>query len=356
MKKPIERSSDNVVAFTPASDADLEASLWLGRQQEGLSEADQKRFTAWLAESPAHVHAWNAMQGTWDASAELTKEMFPPGATRPPQILRQRVERGGLVAACAAGLGLIFSALFLTPTFVETPFQAETQTFRTEIGTQHTVKLSDGTSLTLNTDTVASAQLSPAERRLDLSQGEIFLKVATDPDRPFLVQTPAGSIRVVGTAFSAYLKSQEKLEVTVEEGLVEVIPAPSDRDSKSRAARPAASDRLFSLKPGERAFLGVEGPELQTLSTSELKTALAWREGLVMFSGQPLGEVVEHVSRYTDIRISIADDQLAAIPIGGHFRVGEVDALLESLEMIFGISAAPLGPKAYALHRKRSAQ
>ncbi|MEK9934132.1 MAG: DUF4880 domain-containing protein, partial [Luminiphilus sp.] len=106
MKKPIERSSDNVVAFTPASDADLEASLWLGRQQEGLSEADQKRFTAWLAESPAHVHAWNAMQGTWDASAELTKEMFPPGATRPPQILRQRVERGGLVAACAAGLGL----------------------------------------------------------------------------------------------------------------------------------------------------------------------------------------------------------------------------------------------------------
>lgn len=354
MKKPSERELDNVVAFTPASDADLEAALWLGRQQEGLSEADQKRFSSWLAESPAHAHAWNAMQGTWDASAVLTKEMLSQETAPPPGILRRSVGRGALVAASVAGLGIIFSALLFTPTFVETPFQAERQTFETEKGSQRTVDLSDGTALTLNTDTVASIHFSVNERRLILSQGEVFLKVTSDGNRPFFVQTPAGSVRVVGTAFSVYLKSQEKLEVTVEEGLVEVIPNSSDGDSKSRAARPIADDRPISLRPGERAFLGVKGPELRTLTAGELKTALAWREGLVMFSGQPLGEVVEHVSRYTDIRISIADDQLAAIPIGGHFRVGEVDALLESLEMIFGISAAPLGPKAYALHRKRS--
>ncbi|MGD1988947.1 MAG: hypothetical protein PVJ93_05810, partial [Pseudomonadales bacterium] len=56
--------------------------------------------------------------------------------------------------------------------------------------------------------------------------------------------------------------------------------------------------------------------------------------------------------RYTDIDISISDPAIASLPIGGHFRVGEVNALLASLEMIFGISAQASGPKTYTLGRK----
>jgi transmembrane sensor len=59
----------------------------------------------------------------------------------------------------------------------------------------------------------------------------------------------------------------------------------------------------------------------------------------VVFAGEPLRTVVEDVSRYTELEITIADPSIETLPIGGYFRIGEIESLLESLQLVFGIEA-----------------
>ena len=58
---------------------------------------------------------------------------------------------------------------------------------------------------------------------------------------------------------------------------------------------------------------------------------------MLLFAGEPLSEVIAEVNRYTSIDIKIIDAQIADIRIGGHFKVDETDAMIQALEMSFGI-------------------
>jgi transmembrane sensor len=69
----------------------------------------------------------------------------------------------------------------------------------------------------------------------------------------------------------------------------------------------------------------------------DLERRLAWREGVIVFAGEPLSEVVGQMSRYSGVPIFIEDDRLRTIPIGGRFKVGDVDSMLEGLESLFGV-------------------
>ena len=58
-------------------------------------------------------------------------------------------------------------------------------------------------------------------------------------------------------------------------------------------------------------------------------------------SGDPLSHVVDEVSRYTPVTIDIADSTLRDLRIGGRFKVGELDAMLDALKT-FGIQVSYL--------------
>lgn len=64
---------------------------------------------------------------------------------------------------------------------------------------------------------------------------------------------------------------------------------------------------------------------------------MAWHDGFLVFAGEPLSEVVEEVNRYSPVTLEIADPKLNSIAIGGRFRVGDLDAVLEVLRDNFGV-------------------
>ena len=66
---------------------------------------------------------------------------------------------------------------------------------------------------------------------------------------------------------------------------------------------------------------------------------MAWQEGYLAFSGEPLSEVVEQVNRYSPATLELGDPKLASVAIGGRFRIGDLDAVLDVLETNFGIQA-----------------
>ena len=81
------------------------------------------------------------------------------------------------------------------------------------------------------------------------------------------------------------------------------------------------------------------------LAPPEATRKLAWRQGMLVFTGESLPSVVADVSRYTDVQIEIADPELNNLKVGGYFKVGEVEPMLEALEGSFGVRVERLDAK-----------
>ena len=232
--------------------------------------------------------------------------------------------------------------------------------------------LADGSVVQINTDSQVQVDFSDTLRKIRLMRGEAHFDVTRDPDRPFEVYAGKGMVKAVGTAFSVRL-SQDYIKVTVSEGRVDLAaivedPIETRAELSASEARPGAerahrSDKplptkIGSLGHGQRATFSNQAiraeyrgsddsgssivPEINTLAEQELARQLSWREGYLVFAGDPLSYVVEEVNRYMPISIEIADPTLNQLRIGGRFKVGELEAMFDVLETSFGIQVSRL--------------
>ena len=167
-----------------------------------------------------------------------------------------------------------------------------------------------------------------------------------DTKRPVEVCVADSVVRAVGTGFVLHLEGV-KVDVTVAKGFVEVA-------SKGHAQTPPASGRapvntpsphrLGRVKAGQTITFSSGGDyiEVQQLAEPEMQRRMAWHKGYLVFSGEPLGEVVEQMNRYSPGTLQIADPQLESVAIGRRFRIGDLDAVLDALHTNFGIDSREL--------------
>jgi transmembrane sensor len=208
-------------------------------------------------------------------------------------------------------------------------------TYGTVIGQRQTIALSDGSSIELNTDSQVQVAYSKHWRRIHLLRGEALFSVTHDPNRAFEVYAADSVVRAVGTAFTVHLEGHE-VDVTVTKGIVDLAEA-GDTHNSTRLLPP----RLGRLTAGQTATLGNGSlhPVVQQLTEPELKRRMAWREGYLVFSGEPLSEVVEQMNRFSPVTLEIGDPELASVAIGGRFGIGDLNAVLDVLRTNFGIQS-----------------
>jgi len=106
--------------------------------------------------------------------------------------------------------------------------------------------------------------------------------------------------------------------------------------------------KLVVVKAGQNIVFDQVGKSIESIETVDapaISRKLAWREGLLIFQGNRLGEVVEEVGRYTDIDIVILDSEIRDLRIGGLFQAGETEKMFEALESSFGIRVEYVGKK-----------
>ena len=92
-------------------------------------------------------------------------------------------------------------------------------------------------------------------------------------------------------------------------------------------------------------MLGEKVERAAVVSSADMDRKLAWRQGQLIYTGQPLAEVLADVSRYSDIKIELADPALADLPVGGAFRTDQIEAIFAALENNFGIRAEWVDPQ-----------
>jgi transmembrane sensor len=366
-----------------------EASDWLIEFSEGTVDASGRaQFDTWLRRSPEHVQAYLQVAALWEEvpvlgehrvlpsddlvarvlaegnivsldarGPENTQPSPPParedGRRRPK--LRLHAVAASLLAFIAAG-AWIFN---------------QRDTYSTATGEERSVRLEDGSTVELNSQSKLRVRFGVHERRVELLRGQAFFRVAKDAARPFIVSTDTTQVRAVGTEFDVYRKTDGTV-VTVLEGRVAVlseltpsttpatgspVAAPSSTTrpessvgrgyltETSKGAAPQTAQPLSAglmKQPGEVLLSAGEQLVIAPQATLEpeptdVTLAIAWTQKKIAFQGALLREVVEEFNRYNTRRLVVVDPVLMNTRISGVFSSSDPASLLRFLRELPGI-------------------
>jgi transmembrane sensor len=316
----------DVVDFSDRALIERQAREWLVRldADEPLSRIESEALRAWIDRSPAHKAELARLSSFWSSANVLTDLAVPLG-----KLASDRgSNRSAGMLAIAACLMLAVAA-FVSWTVLR-PSGMDSGSFDTAIGQQRLLKLADGSSVRLNTDTEVEVDYVEGLRRIRLLRGEALFTVAHDPSRAFEVVASSGVVRALGTAFSVRL-DRGSIRVAVAHGKVEVSSPDASSSDAGRGVLRAGDVTTFAI---DQAAIAVEH-----LPEQEIRRRLAWQDGYLVFAGEPLSEVVEEVNRYSTTPLRIANPRIETLTLGGRFRVGDLDAVLDALRTSFGIEA-----------------
>lgn len=288
---------------------EAEAAAWLARLRgPQRSPQAERAFRAWLAADPRHEDVFSRATELWDlvggAGAPLDRAPQPWLARRPLALA------AALAAlACLAGGGAV---LMRDPTY------------HTRIGEQQSVVLSDGTRMTLNTDSRVVVRYSAGLRRVKLDRGEAMFEVAKNPRRPFIVVAAGEQVRALGTVFTVR-RDGPGVAVTLIEGRVSV------------SEKTGASPRLVAmLAPGQR--LTVRPDAGSAVDRPRLEAVTAWRRGQVVFDDTSLLDAAQELNRYGGRRILVGDPSVGSMRISGIFSASDPDTFAAVASQALGLS------------------
>jgi transmembrane sensor len=329
-----------MVARETQSDLPLleQAAGWFDRRSSGsLSREEALEFERWRA-SPDNVLAFAEIEAAHAEARGLANapEMLALRHEALSRIVlpyarrKRRLWAGG---AIAASLALLVAAASwqslggylngIAPRAGSVTVAVQPSSYQTAIGEQLTVALPDGSSVTLNTDSRLRLAYTNAERRLILDKGQALFHVAKGQARPFIVQALDHIVTAHGTTFDVRIEPGHKVKVALIEGLVSVASVKKD------AAPPATLQPNHVLVASDEAIIINPEPKMDR--------EVSWKNGLIIFEDDSLGQATAEVNRYVKTPIVLQDERLKQIRVSGAFRTGETDAFVEALQLQFPV-------------------
>jgi transmembrane sensor len=343
--------TDNVIPLPDTNKMKEDGSLWLAKLDRGLSSEEEVLLKQWLAESPKNHTYFITLAKQWDQLSVLSRlaEITP----YQPNVSKRQFSFFAKVAAFSL-LFLLGSLLFSATNrlyFNNELFTANTtisKNYSTAIGEKSTIYLPDSSILTLNTDSLVKIHFTATKRELILVKGEVHIKVAHNKKRKLVLSAGNKSFVAVGTAFNVQYDQKSTLELIVTEGKVGIADV-EHSDEIQRLFSQSNLDNQLLVNAGQRVII----PHNNNLTANNLtkedikntiSDSLAWREGRLIFKGETLEEVINEMSRYSNIDFELEGDELKNMRIGGRFKTGDINGLLDVLSQQFNIKSNRLNP------------
>lgn len=290
---------------------DAQAAAWFSRLRSGRLTGEQKSaFEAWLNQKPAHRKAFDEIGALWE-DADFS-QVLQETAEQTPKIVRSKPLTSHTLRiplALAACLALVVAAL----PEIALLLQAD---YLTRIGERHTVRLADGSSVMLNTDSAVAVDIGDDHRIIRLLKGEAYFDVRRDPERPFIVKTDHSRTRVLGTRFFIHDQG-DRDQVTVSSGRVEV----TDRHNANE-----------SVVLHDQDVVAVDSGGLSEVGRLDSELSTSWVDGYLVFEDAPLEEVIGQVQRYRTGLVLFKDDNLRRLHINGRIKLGGASDALKTLQ------------------------
>ncbi|MEK1939356.1 MAG: FecR domain-containing protein, partial [Pseudomonas sp.] len=171
-----------------------------------------------------------------------------------------------------------------------------------------------------------------------LLQGQLYIEVAADKERPLWVHSGDAQVRVVGTGFDVR-RGQRQLVVTVAHGQVALLPTPDSQPTV--------------LTAEQRASYDYRSGQVQQSTLDESQVA-DWRSGHLYFRNRDLASLVDELALYRNQPVQLSDPALAGYKVSGSLDVNDPDALLRALPALLPVKTVILGDgSARILPRKK---
>ena len=318
------RAEGHGCAMTSAKIVDEVAATWIAREDgQHWSDEDARVLNIWLDQDTRHRVAYLRLQAAWARADRLYEAQGgAPVRTESPARREPLWWRMPMAASAAFILALGGTSLAYWMTSVRGLHE-------TAVGAVESLKLADGSRISLNTGTRIRERLNARERRIELQEGEAFFEVAKDRSRPFVVVAGDHQIVALGTAFSVRQDASKRLRVRVREGVIRVL---------GRGGKSVEQD----LSAGMVLDATSNRAEVQSPGITAVEAALEWRHGYLVFESRPLGQVAQEFNRYTTTKITVTT-AAASKPISGVFRTNNGVGFLRLVDGYPDLSATANG-------------
>lgn len=291
----------------PVEALEEEAASWLLRRHFfDWSAEDQEKLDAWLDESPSNRVTYWRLNAALSRTERLAALRAPMREEAPE---RSRL-RSTLIRVAAA-----FALIAVTATaslFYAT--KGEDQTISTGIGGHKLVKLSDGSRIELNTDTMI--RIARWQRSVTLVRGEAYFEVKHDAVHPFTVDVSGQRVTDLGTKFLVR-QSGDRVEVGLLEGRAQFE---SRHDTAQR--------REAVLTPGDFATATPKSFLVQQVPEKVLQNELSWRRGVLVFHNTMLADAARQFNRYNRGKL-IVEGAASQLEIDGTFSVNDPETFTQ---------------------------
>ena len=178
------------------------------------------------------------------------------------------------------------------------------------------IKLDDGTKVWVNAETKLKYPVAfVGDRREVVLEGEAFFDVAKN-EKPFIVETSFGDVRVLGTAFgiSAYASESESY-TTLVRGKVSV---------EREGIKPVV------ILPGEQVVTSKDGKMIK--QQVDVEEFVGWKDGIYVFKEKSLGEIMKTLERWYNISVDFQEKSLVDLPFTGNLkRYDDINVFFDAL-------------------------
>jgi transmembrane sensor len=275
-------------------------------------------------EKSGHAPPKSVVRGNAGQDAPFRSPALPstwkrlPGKAGKINIARQTLIRASWSVLAGAVVGAVF--LFVGwqsgAHRLSTTLAAHASTYTTGNGERATIKLPDGSTVSLN---VASQLQVPSDfaagNRVVRLRGEALFTVAHQGRTPFTVVAGSSTTRVLGTSFVVrHYATDTAAMVAVRTGKVMVgVPAMRPAVVTANEQIVASSHSLGHVRPGRAAVFN-------------------FAVGVLTLDEVPLPTAIAELDRWYDVDIRLGDAKVAEKWLIGDFAAGSVAELAELLE------------------------
>ncbi|MCC5905282.1 MAG: FecR domain-containing protein [Balneolaceae bacterium] len=226
--------------------------------------------------------------------------------------------------AAAVVIFIGFSILYTDWMISEGGEEVAMQEVITNRGERTNLILGDGSRVTLNSDSRLKIPVDYGQHSRTLTlEGEAFFEVEHNPGQPFRVYTGDHVYtEVLGTQFNvrSYKTEADKVDVVVAEG--RVLLGSEDQNQPNSV----------EVGAGQKGVIGPAGAiSVVAVNNAGMDNYLGWVNNRLVFTDQPLEEIIRELERWYDIEVTITEPALYQRRMSAIF---EDDPLSEVLQVI----------------------
>lgn len=187
-------------------------------------------------------------------------------------------------------------------------------------GGVYQLTLSDGTKVWLNSDSrlVYPVAFSGDTREVSLS-GEAYFDVQKNAEKPFVVTTALGKVRVLGTQFNVKVYPDEASVITT---LV-----------SGRVSFGNEMVEETKLSPGYQLVFDKGGRKVDVKKVN-VQHFVSWRDNQMSFQGESLESIMRMLARWYDVNVVFEDEELKQLEFSGNLdKYEDIGKFLKLFEL-----------------------